>query len=105
MDTIRERFVDGTEAGDKSRMLVWAGSGVGLMRDILPARVRLLKCANFFFIHIMTGNHQATSSRVSAMLKKRSLVDSALDSGMIRHQHGYALSRNMSIRQSQKTVI
>ena len=27
------------EAGDSSRMLVWAGSGVGLMKEIVPAQV------------------------------------------------------------------
>jgi len=36
--TIRKRFADGMEAGDSSRMLVWAGSGVGLMKEVVPAQ-------------------------------------------------------------------
>ena len=40
MDTIRKRFANGVQAGETSRMVIWAGSGVGFMKNIVPAQVR-----------------------------------------------------------------
>lgn len=42
LKTIQSRFVEGVQTGDKSRMLVWAGSAVSLMEANLPARVGLV---------------------------------------------------------------
>lgn len=39
MDILRQRFETGIQAGDHSRILVWSGTGVGLMREIKPAKV------------------------------------------------------------------
>jgi len=39
VDIIRKRFADGVQTGEKSRFLVWAGSGVGLMKNTIPAQV------------------------------------------------------------------
>jgi len=38
VDIVRKKFEDGAQAGEKSRMLVWAGSGVGIMKNIVPAQ-------------------------------------------------------------------
>ena len=40
LTSLREKFVQGTRAADPSRMLVWAGSSVGLTSKIMPAKVR-----------------------------------------------------------------
>lgn len=37
---VQRLFKEGVKAGDKDRMLVWAGTGVGLMTEIKPASVR-----------------------------------------------------------------
>jgi nitronate monooxygenase len=39
MDTIKEKFIEGVAKGDADRMLVWAGTGVGLMTNIKDAKV------------------------------------------------------------------
>ena len=39
ISTIRARFADGLQAGDSNRMVVWAGSGIGLMNKVMQARV------------------------------------------------------------------
>lgn len=36
---LRQRFEEGVREGDPKRMLVWAGTGVGLMNSIMPAKV------------------------------------------------------------------
>ena len=41
MDVIRHKFEEGVRKDDPERMLVWAGSGVGLMKEIKPAKVSL----------------------------------------------------------------
>jgi len=38
LDAIRQEFRQATQKGDRNRMLVWAGTGVGLMKDIIPAK-------------------------------------------------------------------
>ena len=40
IDVVREKFKKGVSEGDPDRMLVWAGTGVGLISDIKDARVR-----------------------------------------------------------------
>jgi nitronate monooxygenase len=40
MDVIRQKFEEGVRKGDPERMLVWAGTGVGLMKETKPAKVR-----------------------------------------------------------------
>ena len=42
MDVIRHKFEEGVRKDDPERMLVWAGSSVGLMKEIKPAKVRPL---------------------------------------------------------------
>lgn len=61
VDTIRKRFVDGVQAGDKSRMLVWAGSGVGLMKNIMPAQVRPWGLYSSVYFLYMAAHRQTTS--------------------------------------------
>jgi len=39
LTTIQAKFLKAVQGGEKSRMLVWAGSGVGLMRSTMPAQV------------------------------------------------------------------
>ncbi|KAM6496885.1 2-nitropropane dioxygenase [Amanita muscaria] len=50
MDKIRPKFLEGVQKGDRERMLVWAGTGVGLMNNVQPAKIvvqELYKdCAN-----------------------------------------------------------
>ncbi|KAF8742501.1 hypothetical protein AX14_003903 [Amanita brunnescens Koide BX004] len=38
MDVIRQKFEEGVRKGDPERMLVWAGTGVGLMKETKPAK-------------------------------------------------------------------
>jgi len=38
MDVIRHKFEEGVRKDDPERMLIWAGSGVGLMKEIKPAK-------------------------------------------------------------------
>ncbi|KAF8899648.1 2-nitropropane dioxygenase [Gymnopilus junonius] len=38
LDTLRQKFTEGTRTGDTSRLLVWAGSSVGLTSKIMPAK-------------------------------------------------------------------
>jgi len=35
---LRQKFTEGIQRGDADRMLIWAGSGVGLMHQVKPAR-------------------------------------------------------------------
>ena len=57
ISVLREKFDAGVRAEDSNRLLVWAGSGVGLMSQIKPAKVctlharitrqaMLIKCAS-----------------------------------------------------------
>ncbi|KAF9561483.1 2-nitropropane dioxygenase [Agrocybe pediades] len=36
--TIQEKYVNGVKAGDKDRIVIWAGSGVGQMKEIMSAK-------------------------------------------------------------------
>lgn len=36
---LKQKYAEGLEGGDTDRILVWAGSGVGLMNEVKPARV------------------------------------------------------------------
>ena len=36
---LKKKFAEGLKSGDTDRILVWAGSGVGLMNQVKPARV------------------------------------------------------------------
>ncbi|KAF8972618.1 2-nitropropane dioxygenase [Flammula alnicola] len=38
MNVIRQKFAEGIRTGDSNRILVWGGSGVGLMTQIKPAK-------------------------------------------------------------------
>ncbi|KAF9523055.1 Nitronate monooxygenase-domain-containing protein [Crepidotus variabilis] len=38
IDTLRSRFAEGVKSGNSARMVVWAGSGVGLMNTIKSAK-------------------------------------------------------------------
>jgi len=40
LDVIRRKFEEGIREDDPGRMLVWAGTGVGLMKEIKSAKVR-----------------------------------------------------------------
>lgn len=40
IETIKHKFTEGNTEGDADRMLVWAGTGVGLMTEIKDAKVR-----------------------------------------------------------------
>jgi len=40
LDVIRRKFEEGVREDDPRRMLVWAGTGVGLMKEIKSAKVR-----------------------------------------------------------------
>lgn len=35
----KRRFQDGTQSGDKDKILVWAGTGASLVNDLKPAKV------------------------------------------------------------------
>lgn len=39
VDIVRRRYTEGAEKGDPDRVVVWAGTGVGLMNRIQPAKV------------------------------------------------------------------
>ena len=39
LKNLQELFQKGTAAKDPSRMLVWAGTGVGIMKSVKPATV------------------------------------------------------------------
>lgn len=43
ISVLREKFYEGVRAEDSTRLLVWAGSGVGLMYEIKPAKVCALR--------------------------------------------------------------
>jgi len=56
VNIVRERFAESARKGENNRVVVWAGSGVGLMSKILPAKVLLdskatYRCIEFFLIH------------------------------------------------------
>ena len=36
---LKQKYAEGLKGGDTDRILVWAGSGVGLMNEVKPARV------------------------------------------------------------------
>jgi nitronate monooxygenase len=38
IDEVRKKFIDGVAKGDIHRMLVWAGTGVGLMTEVKDAK-------------------------------------------------------------------
>jgi hypothetical protein len=38
---VKQKYAEGVKRGDTNRILVWAGSGVGLMNQVKPARVCL----------------------------------------------------------------
>lgn len=38
IDILKQKYVESVQRGDSDRILVWAGSGVGLMHQIKPAR-------------------------------------------------------------------
>jgi nitronate monooxygenase len=38
---LKQKYAEGVKGGDTDRILVWAGSGVGLMNHVKPARVCL----------------------------------------------------------------
>jgi nitronate monooxygenase len=39
IDEVKNKFADGVVSGDARRMLVWAGTGVGLMTEVKDAKV------------------------------------------------------------------
>ena len=49
---LKQKYAEGVKGGDTNRILVWAGSGVGLMNQVKPAWV----CLNdlFFLIDLMS---------------------------------------------------
>lgn len=47
IDVVRERYTRGSREGDPDRMLVWAGTGVGLISEIKDARVCVFPCSRY----------------------------------------------------------
>ena len=39
LDLLKQKYAEGLKGGDSDRIVVWAGSGVGLMNQVKPARV------------------------------------------------------------------
>jgi len=51
INLLKQKYTEGVQRGDTDRILVWAGSGVGLMHQVKPARV----CSCFSFSD--SGSH------------------------------------------------
>ena len=51
---LKQKYAEGAKSGDTDRIVVWAGSGVGLMDQVKPAWVCFSKRPLFFRIDLMS---------------------------------------------------
>lgn len=58
IEELRSKFMEGVHKGDPDRMVVWAGTGVGLMNTIQPAKVSDY-CVLSRTIHLKANNFPA----------------------------------------------
>ena len=43
IETLRSKYAEGVQKEDTDRIVVWAGTGVGLMNKVQPAKVSLVE--------------------------------------------------------------
>ncbi|KIM44902.1 hypothetical protein M413DRAFT_17801 [Hebeloma cylindrosporum] len=55
VNTVRERFAESARKGENNRSVVWAGSGVGLMSEILPAKDIITELHTECLQHLQSG--------------------------------------------------
>ncbi|KAF8074766.1 2-nitropropane dioxygenase [Lyophyllum atratum] len=55
IDTLRRKYADGVKADDPNRIVVWAGTGVGLMDKIQPAKEIVEELNDECIAHLQTA--------------------------------------------------
>lgn len=72
VNIVRERFTESARKAESNRIVVWAGSGVGLMSKILAAKVSLnLETTSFALIFLDLGYCNGTTRRMPSASPKR----------------------------------